>query len=71
MKLTSTKLKELLFGEIEELHGGTPLRGRIESPQLDGSTRYFYWPGNEGLIISMLKRIEKLEEQLEKKTKKK
>ena len=72
MKLLSTKLKEILFGSVGACEGGTPLRAELSYPLLDGTRKYIYWEGNSGLIVTMWKKIEKLEKELEElKSKKK
>lgn len=64
--MLSTKLKEILFGGIDKIEGGTPSRAQLTFPKLDGSRKDIYWEGNKGLIITMWEKIEKLELELEK-----
>lgn len=63
MKTTGKKLAEILFGNCD-LEGGLPVRAGITFPQIDGSDKVFRWPGNEGLIITLIKKIEALEERI-------
>jgi len=65
MKTTSRKIKELLFGNCDDLVGGTPIRAEITYPNMDGYRNHIYWDGNKGLIVSLFERIEKIEKDLE------
>ena len=63
-KTLSTKLKDILFGDIDVIEGGKTLRKDLSYPKLDGSKEYIYWEGNLGLIITMWQKIEKLEKRV-------
>lgn len=65
-------MKELLFGGVGTIEGGTPLRAELSTPKLEGYRKTFYWEGNKGLIVHMLEKIEELEKEVsELKSKKK
>lgn len=61
MKTRAKKIEEVLFGRCN-LEGGLHVRGNMSFPKIDGGQKEVYWRGNEGLIIHLIERIEKLEE---------
>jgi len=66
MKTLTRKIKEILFGDAEKIDGGTPLQANLSWPISNGRIKYYYWEGNKGLIVTLLERIEKLEEKTSK-----
>ena len=67
--MLSKKIAQILFGSYSKLEGGTPIRATLENPQIDGTAKFYRWEGNKGLIVTMLERIEKLEEEVKSKAK--
>ena len=61
MRFLSTKLKNILFGNIRIIHDDISKGKTLTYPRGDGNYGAIRWKGNVGLIVTMWRRILRLE----------